>query len=287
MTYVLLQRELQGFTVRRGIRYQRWQIRYRRWTKGASRFGTRRNALPCPETLWKLISFANTRWSLPVAMKRSMRAIARSNTSFRTKDPKLNQALKLMELEWLTPSQISRVRECPAPQRKSPRKRLDRWFGYAGIRGVDPQFPKRSIKCNRLFWAWRHDQKTCDQHWWASSMLRVEKHRKGKSKQLRKARQLKDARLQSKRVRRANKREQKLAEKRQRPPLTPSQLQKRSDMADFRLLQAIRYDLDYTDPERLEIMVEEGYVSEKSGVRQLSGKGLRLMGELKKKLATN
>ena len=215
-----------------------------------------------------------------------MRIIARSPTPFRLKNPALKEALEALGIEWLTPDQVKRICECPAPSRKKARRRIDREFGYYTT-GVDPLSPKRSARCNRFFWAWRRDQTTCDIHRWAASMLRVEKHRKGKSKHLQKARQLKDARLQSKRVRRANKKALRLAQKSQPRPITPTQLQLRNDMADFRLLQSIKLGLDYTDPERLEIMIEDGYVQEGSGEYQLSGKGLRRMGELRRRLATH
>src|SRR5262249_11982420 len=156
---------------------------------------------PCPTLVWFLIRRANDSPQGPIQL---LRTIAHSPTPFKLKNPKLKQALERLGLDWLTPSQISRIRECPAPARKVPRHRFDRWFGRYG--GVDPESPVQSPRCEKFFWAWRGDQKTCDLHLEYASTLRVQKYRKAKQEHKRKARQLKDARLQLKRVRRANKR---------------------------------------------------------------------------------
>lgn len=252
-------------------------------------FVRRRNGTPCPRFVWFVIFRANKareRWDWG---GRHLRIIARSSSPYTFKNPKLKEALEGLGLEWLTTNQISRIRECPAPARKRPRRRIEREFGYHRV-GVDPLSPKRSPKCNRLFWAWRRDQKTCDLHWWAASMLRVEKHLKAKQDDKRKADQLADARQQLKRVRRANKKAQRLARESQARPIAPSELQTQNDMANFRLLQSVRHGLIQTpsdaDSKRLEVMIRDGYVVPTDpGVAEsqfrLSGKGLKLLGQLR------
>jgi hypothetical protein len=215
-----------------------------------------------------------------------LRIIARSPTIFPSKNHDLRSAIKALNLEWLTPSEIGRIRECPAPRRKIPRHRFDRQFGYGGI---DPESPSKSPKCKRLFWAWRSDQKTCDSHQWAASMLRVEKYRKAESDRIGNARQLKGARQQLKRVRRATKKAQRLALANQPPPVTPSKLQAQNDLADFRLLQSVWLDMietsaDADDPERLKEMIKSGYVlppDAESETHRLSREGLLQLKELR------
>lgn len=269
----------------------------------------RRTDTPCPRLVWVTISGANRRprpweeWHTVEwreTTREYLRTVVRSPTPFKHKNPDLKAALRVLHLEWLTPSQIGRIRQCPAPRRVKPRDPPDRLFSWRiyrrslqFFRSPKPTTSERSPKCNRFFWAWRHDQKTCDKHWWAASMLRVEKHRKGKSKRLHNVRQLKDARLQLKRVRRANKRSAKLDQKNQRPPLTDAQLKERSDRADFRLLQSVWLHIvetpaDMDDPKRLDEMIKDGYVlppDAESETYRLSGQGLRLYGELKKRTA--
>ena len=255
----------------------------------------RRKGTPCPKLVWVLIYQANLKRE-PLELsygsgewtRKRLRTIARSPTPFKFTNPDLKETLERLGLEWLTPTQVSRIRECAAPRRMMPRHYLDREFGWAG---VDPRHPKPSPKCKRLFWAWRREQKTCDGHRWAASMLRVEKHRKGKSDSLRNARQLKDARQQLKRVRRSNKRIQRLERDSQRPPITPAQLQAQNDKADFRLLRFVNLGMvekpTDTDSERLDRMVEEGYVrtsASESEPYRLSGSGKKLLGELRKRI---
>ena len=223
--------------------------------------------------------------------RKLLRIIARSPTIFPSKNLDLKQALKRLNLEWLTPSQISRIRECPAPRRKQPRHPTGVLFGWGR---VDPRSPARSPRCKQIFWAWRSDQKICDAHWWAASMLRVEKHRKANKDRERNAIQLKDARQQLKRVRRANRQAQRLIRDSQPPPITLSKLQAQNDLVDFRLLQSVWLDMietpaDTDDPERLDVMIIDGYVlppAAESDTYHLSGQGLQLLGQLRKRTGT-
>ena len=256
------------------------------------RAGVRRGkGTPCPKLVWVYIELANKRHApyeddsgwLP---RRLLRIIARSPTIFPSKNPVLKSSLKRLNLEWLTPRQISRIRECPAPRRKVPRSRYDRWFGFGG---VDSRSPTQGPKCKQLFWAWRSDQKTCDAHWWAASMLRVQKHRKANKDHERNALQLKDARAKLKRVRRAKKRARKHAQATPVVPVTLSQLQTQNDRADLRLLQWIRlgYEREAGDSYRLEAMIGDGYVvpdAEESETYKLTGRGLQHLRELRKRV---
>ena len=122
-------------------------------------------------------------------------------------------------------------------------------------------------------------------------MLRVEKYRKAKQKHKRKARQLKEARQQLKRVRRAYRRAKRLAEAAPVLSVTPSQLQAQNDRADLWLLQWLRLGFiqgsSDTDSERLEEMIRGGYVVPDAAEPQtykLSGQGLQLFGQLKKRV---
>jgi hypothetical protein len=249
---------------------------------------------PCPRIVWVHIKVANKRYppweydsrATSEWTRNLLRIIARSSTVFPSQNPELKESLKLLKLEWLKPSQISRIRECSAPRRKRPRHPTDALFGW---RRVDPV---RSPRCKQIFWAWRSDQKTCDSHWWAASMLRVEKHRKVETDRIRNVRQLKDARQQLKRARRANRQQiQKLKRDRQQPPITQSKLQAQNELADFRLLQAVWLDMietpaDTDDPERLDVMIVGGYVlppERTSETYRLSRDGLLLLGELRKR----
>lgn len=256
-----------------------WQAGMRRRPKDA----------PCPKLVWAYIHAANRR-SEPWQVNRDgwarklLRIIARSPTIFPSKNPDLKRSLRELDLEWLKPSQISRIRECAAPRRKVPRDRFDRQFNR--YIGVDPSSAPQSPKCKLLFWAWRHDQKTCDEHWWAASMLRVQKHRKAKQSQLLNARQLKDARQQLKRVRRANKRAKRLAQAAPVRPVTPSQLQAQNDRADLQLLKWIRlgYELEARDSDRLEAMIIHGYVipdPKEPETYKITGQGLQHLRELR------
>jgi hypothetical protein len=220
-------------------------------------------------------------------VRKALRIIARSPTAFPLKNPDLKTALKDLGLEWLKPSQISRIRECPAPRRKLPRDRDDRQFNR--YIGVDPSSPPQSPKCKLLFWAWRHDQKTCDAHWWAASMLRVEKHRKATKGRRRNALQLKDARAELKRARRKRRREKRQAERLAKAaarPATSSQLQAQNDRADLQLLKLIRlrYEVEAEDSDRLEAMIKDGYVvpdeTEPNGYKP-TRQGLRHLAELR------
>jgi hypothetical protein len=245
----------------------------------------------CPRLVWAYIHAANRR-SEPWQRNRDewarklLRIIARSPTIFPSKNPDLKSSLKELELEWLTPSQISRIRECSAPRRKVPRNQWDRWFGWGS---ADPRSTTQEPKCRRLFWAWRSDQKTCDAHWWAASMLRVQKHRKANKDRERNAIQLKEARRQLKRKRRAYKRLQKLIRITPASPLTPSQLQAQSDRADLQLLKLIRigYEVEAGDSDRLEAMIRNGYVvpdDAEPNTYKLSGQGLRHLADLRKRV---
>lgn len=251
---------------------------------GRDEFVKQAKGTPCPALVWFLIRRANDTQEGPIQL---LLTVAHSPTPFKLKNPNLKQALERLGLEWLTPSQISRIRECPAPGRKVPRHRFDRWFGRNG--GVDPDSPAPSPKCKKLFWAWRGDQKTCDLHLRYASMLRVQKHRKARQELKRKARQLKDARQQLKRVRRANKRARRLVQAIPVFPATPSQLQAQNERADLQLLQWIRLGIEQEarDSERLEAMIRGGYVVPDAAEPQtykLSGQGLQLFGQLKKRV---
>ncbi len=120
-------------------------------------------------------------------------------------------------------------------------------------------------------------------------MLRVEKHRNAKKDRKRNALQLKDARQQLKRVRRANKRARRLAQATPVFPAKPSQLQAQNERADLQLLQWIRlgFEQETRDSERLEAMIRGGYVAPDTAEPQtykLSGQGLQLFGQLKKRV---
>lgn len=251
----------------------------------------RRTDTPCPRLVWVTISGANRRprqWEEWHAVewrettREYLRTIVRSPTPFKHKNPDLKAALRVLHLEWLTPSQIGRIRQCPAPRRMKPRHWLDREFRY-----WSRSPPARSPKCNRFFWAWRCNQKTCDAHWWAASMLRVEKHRKGESDRLRNTRQLKDARQQLKRVRRAKKRAQRLAQKSQPRPLTDAQLQARKVETNFQLLRSVWFEmLEADDLQGLSELIEDGFVlppDAESETHRLSAQGFKLYTDLKKR----
>ena len=262
----------------------------------------RRTDTPCPRLVWVTISGANRihrpweDWQVlewGSRMKEQLRTIARSSTPFKHKNSELREALEALHLEWLTPSQISRIRQCPAPRRIKPRDPTDRLFSwrifrrsYSFFRSPKPTTSERSPKCNRFFWAWRHDQKTCDKHWWAASMLRVEKHRKAEADRLRNRRQLKVARLQLKRVRRANKKAQRLAQKSQPRPLTNAQLKARKVETDFRLLRSVWLEiLEPEDIKRLGDLIKDGFVlppDTESETHRLSTQGFTLYTDLKK-----
>jgi hypothetical protein len=254
--------------------------------------GVRRGkGTPCPKLVWVYIKLANKRnapWEDDIGRlpRKLLRTIARSLTPFPLKNLDLKQSLKRLDLEWLTPSQISRIRECPAPRRKQPRHPTDVLFGWGR---ADPRSPVRSPRCKQIFWASRSDQKTCDSHWWAASMLRVEKHRKANKERERNALQLKDARGELKRKRRANRRAQRPAQAAPVLSVTPSQLQVQNERADLQLLKLIRlsFEPEPSDSARLEAMIREGYVlrdEAESQTYKLSGKGLQLLGELKKRV---
>jgi len=239
---------------------------------GRDEFVKRPKGKPCPSLVWFLIESASNKDEWPFEL---LRTIARSPTPFQLKNPALKEALKALGLEWLKPSQISRIRECPAPERKVPRHPYDRWFSRYG------ESKSRSPKCKELFWAWRHDQKTCDLHSGYASMFRVQKHRKRKQKERQNLRQLKDARQELKRARRERRRDKRQAEKLAQAAarlLTPSQLQAQNDRADLQLLKLIRlgYEPEATDSERLEAMIRNGYVvpdPEEPQAHRLTGQG--------------
>ena len=259
------------------------------WQAGVRRG---RKDTPCPKLVWAYIHAANRRsepWqaSNDEWARKLMRVIARSPTIFPSQNPELKGTLKALDLDWLRPSQIARIRECPAPRRKVPRGRYDRWFGF----GPDPRSLAQGPKCKQLFWAWRSDQKTCDAHWWAASMLRVEKHRKANKDRERNALQLKDARGQLKRVRRAHKRAKRLAPVRPDLPATPAKLKAQTERADLSLLQSIRLGFKEAsiDPnsERFKTMIRGGYVvtdKPEAQTYKLSGKGLQLLGQLRRRV---
>lgn len=256
------------------------------WRKGVRRG----KGTPCPKLLWVYIKLANKRyepWDVNSGERPRMllRILARSPTPFPSKNPDLKKVLRSLDLEWLTPAQISRIRECPAPRRKQPRHQMDRLFGWGG---VDPRSPVRSPRCKRIFWAWRADQKTCDSHWWCASMLRVEKHRKAKKDDERKRLQLKNARQQLKRVRRATRQSERILAAQSTAKLG---VEVQSEMTDFRLLQWINLGFvqaaSDTDSDRLKAMIRGGYVVQdkaKSQTYKLSGKGLQLLGQLRRRV---
>jgi hypothetical protein len=242
--------------------------------------------MSCPKLVWAYIHAANRR-SEPWQVNRDewarklLRIIARSPTIFPSRNPDLKSSLKELDLEWLKPGQISRIRECAAPRRKVPRDRFDRQFNR--YIGVDPSSPPQTPKCKLLFWAWRHDQKTCDAHSWAASMLRVEKHNKAKKDRRRNALQLKDARAELKRARRKRRRENRQVEKLAQAsarPATPSQLKAQNDRADLQLLKWVRlgYELEAIDSARFEAMIRDGYVirdPEEPETYTITGQGLQ------------
>ena len=120
-------------------------------------------------------------------------------------------------------------------------------------------------------------------------MFRVQKFRKAKQEHTRKVRQLKEARQQLKRVRRANKRAKRLAQPAPVLSVTPSHLQAQNDRADLWLLQRIRlgFQQKSEDSKRLEVMIKGGYVVPniaESKTYKLSERGLRLIGELKRRV---
>lgn len=243
--------------------------------------GVRRRAkdMACPKLVWAYIHAANRRsepWqkNRDAWVRKLLRIIARSPSIFPSKNPDLKSSLRELDLEWLKPSQISQIRECSAPERKVPRHRFDRWFSRYG------ESKPRSPKCKKLFWAWRRDQKTCDLHLGYASMFRVQKHRKAKQKEQQNLRQLKDARLQLKRVRRANKRARKLAQTAPVLHLTPSQLQAQNDRADLQFLKWIRvgFEVEAKDSERLQVMIRDGFVvpdPDEPQAHRLTGQGLQ------------
>jgi hypothetical protein len=249
-------------------------------------FVKRPRGTPCPALVWFLIRSASDKDEWPFEL---LRAIARSPTPFRLKNPDLKQALERLGLEWLRPSQISRIRECPAPSRKVPRRealryRVDRWLRRYGREDSQPLV--QSPRCQKLFWAWRGDQKTCDDHLEYAAMFRVQKHRKGKQKKRDNLQQLKKARLHLKRVRRADKRAKRFAQAAPVRPVTPSQLQAQNDRADFRLLRLIRlrYEVEAGDSDRLEAMIKDGYVvpdETEPNTYKPSRLGLRRLAELR------
>jgi hypothetical protein len=254
------------------------------WQAGVRR---RPKDTPCPKLVWAYICAANRRsepWqeTRDEWARKPLRVIARSPIIFPSKNPDLKSSLKELDLEWLKPGQISRIRECAAPRRKVPRDLFDRQFSHFRD-GVDPVSPKTRPKCKMLFWAWRHDQKTCDAHSWAASMLRVEKHNKAKKDRRRNALQLKDARAELKRARRKRRREKRQAEKLAQAaarPATSAQLKARNDRADLQLLNwvRLRYELETIDPARLEAMIRDGYVvpePEEPQAHRITGQGLQ------------
>lgn len=236
---------------------------------------------PCPSLVWFLIQSAGDSEEWPFQL---LRTIARSPTPFKLKNPHLKQALERLGLEWLTPSQISRIRECPAPSYKVIRDRYDRWRSFYESRDRE-----QAPRCEKFFWAWRADQKTCDLHLGYASMFRVQKFRKAKQKRRDNLQQLKKARQQLKRKRRAYKRLQKLIRLTPAPPLTPSQLQAQNDRDDLRLLRWIRvgYEVEVRDSDRLEALIRNGYVvpdEAESHTYKPTRQGLLLLAELRKRV---
>ena len=250
---------------------------------GRDKFVKSPRGKPCPALVWFLIQSTGNKDEWPFEL---LRTIARSPTPFKLKNPALRDALRALGLEWLKPSQISRIRECPAPERKVPRHPFDRWFSRYG------ESKPRSPKCKELFWAWRHDQKTCDLHSGYASMFRVQKHRKRKQKERQNLRQLKDARQKLKRARRKRGRDKRQAERLAQAAarlLTPAQLQAQNDRVDLQLLKLIRigYEVEAGDSDRLEAMIKNGYVvpdEAESETYKLSGQGLRRLAELRKRV---
>jgi hypothetical protein len=265
------------------------------WQAGVR--GRRGKTTVCPKLVWVYIKVANQRYqpweydSLATGewTRKLLRTITRSPTPFPLKNLDLKQSLKRLDLEWLTPSQISRIRECPAPRRKQPRHPTDVLFGSGR---ADPRSPVRSPRCKQIFWAWRADQKTCDSHWWAASMLRVEKHNKAKKDRKRNAIQLKDAREELKRARRNRRRVKRRDEKlalSAAGPVTQSQLQSQNERADLQLLKLIRlgFEPELSDSARLDAIIKGGYVicdEVESQTYKLSGQGLQLLGQLRKRV---
>ena len=237
---------------------------------------------PCPPLLWFYIRSAGEKDYWPFEL---LRTIATSPTPFRQKNPDLKEALKALNLEWLKPSQISRIRVCLAPSYKLPGYRRQ-WFRPTG-RYSDPA--ERAPRCQRLFWAWRGDQKTCDEHLEYAAMFRVQKHRKGKKKRRDNLLQLKDARAELKHARWKRRREKRQAERLAQAAAraaTPSQLQAQNNRADLWLLQQIRAEdePEPKDAERLERMIRDGYVvpdEAESGTYKVSGKGRQRLKELR------
>jgi hypothetical protein len=188
-----------------------------------------------------------------------------------------------------TQPEITRIRECAAPRRKVPRNRYDRRFSrYSG--GVDPASPEKSPKCNQLFWARRADQKTCEEHSWSASMLRVDKYNEAKKARRQNALQLKDARKQLKRVRRRRRKEKRQEEQIAQAAArgyTFSQQTNSNVRTDFWLLQSVRSgSIEDADSGRLEAMVNCGWVmfDRESGKYKISGNGLLLIGEWRKRI---
>jgi hypothetical protein len=237
---------------------------------------------PCPPLLWFYIRSAGEKDYWPFEL---LRTIATSPTPFRQKNPDLKEALKALNLEWLKPSQISRIRVCLAPSYKLPRYGRQ-WFRPTG-RYSDPA--ERAPRCQRLYWAWRGDQKTCDEHLEYAAMFRVQKHRKGKKKRRDNLLQVKNARLQLKRVRRVNKRAKKLAQVRRALAATQAQQHAQNDRADLQLLRWIRlgYEIEARDSDRLEAMIRNGYVvpdEAESQAYKPTRQGLLLIAELRKRV---
>lgn len=249
------------------------------WSK---KFVEKPNGKPCPSFLWFLIESAGDKGDWPFEL---LRRIALSPTPFQLKNPELKESLRLLGLEWLKPTQINRIRVCPAPRQKSPFRR--RLFSRSTYLYSEPteQIPR----CQKLFWAWRGDQKTCDDHLEYAAMFRVQKHRKGKQKRRDNLLQLKNARLQLKRVRRANKRAKKRAQVRPVLAATQAQQQAQNDRDDLRLLRWIRlrYEVEARDSDRLEAMLRNGYVVPDEAEPQTyrpTRQGLLLIGELRKRV---
>lgn len=241
-------------------------------------FVKRPKGTPCPALVWFIISRANEWLEAPV---QPLRTIARSPTPFKLKSPDLKKALEHFGLEWLTPSQISRIRECLAPSYKVIHDRYDRRLRF--YRAWEYE---QAPRCRKFFWAWRADQKTCDDHLEYAGMFRVQKHRKGKQKKRDNLRQLKEARLQLRRKRRAYKRLQRLTRVTPAPPLTQSQLQAQNDRANLQLLKLIRldYELEAKDSDRLEAMIKDGYVipdPDEPGTYKITGPGLQRLRDLR------
>lgn len=244
-------------------------------------FVKRPKGTPCPALVWFIISRANEWLEAPV---QPLRTIARSPTPFKLKSPDLKKALEHFGLEWLTPSQISRIRECLAPSYKVIHDRYDRRLRF--YRAWEYE---QAPRCRKFFWAWRGDQKTCDDHLEYASMFRVQKFRKAKQRKRDNLRQLKEARLQLKRKRRAYKRLQRLTRVTPAPPLTQSRLQAQNDRDDLRLLRWIRlrYEVEAGDAERLASMIRNGYVvpdEAEPHTYKPTRQGLLLIAELRRRV---